>query len=236
VSVNKALYLLLSAGLVVSEAAGAVHVAVRDGRKVIYNDAVDSRRYRPIEMSDGWLISEGSRPTRYDELIARAAEQNDLDPKLVKSIMLVESGYNPQARSRKGARGLMQLMPETAARFGVRRILDPVQNIMGAARYLTHLLNMFDGDLEHSLAAYNAGENAVIRYGGIPPYDETQLYVEKTLTAFYGRPYLRGGFRNARTRYRKLPDVAPVFARPVYVVKDADAGRIRLTTDPGESR
>jgi Transglycosylase SLT domain len=234
--VRKVLYLLISVGLVVSPAAGEVHVAIRGGRKVIYNDEVDSRRYRPIEMSDGWLIAERSKATPYDGLIAGAAEQNDLDPRLVKSIMLVESGYNPRARSRRGARGLMQLMPKTAARFGVRRILDPVQNIEGGVRYLTYLLNVFDGDLEHSVAAYNAGENAVIRYGGIPPYDETRMYVEKTLTAYYGRPYLRGGFRSARTQYRRLPEVAPVFARPVYVVRDADAGRINLTTDPGESR
>ena len=102
----------------------------------------------------------------------------------------------------------MQLIPETAHRYGVANVFDPDQNIRGGVRYLADLLEMFSNDLPHTLAAYNAGENAVIRYGGIPPYEETSTYVKRAMTVYYGRPYgeatwfaghrdgmkLRGGF------------------------------------------
>lgn len=207
-----------------------VHLTVRpDGTKVIYNDEVDARRYRPVEMSDSWLVARLSRTSRYDDAIARVAAEHDLDPSLVKSVMLVESGFNPRAVSRKGARGLMQLMPATARLFGVSDLFDAEQNIAGGVRYLTYLLNLYSGDLEETLAAYNAGEGAVQKYGGIPPYDETQLYVHKTLTAFYGRPYLTGGFGRASTnRYRRLAEVDR--GRPVRVVRDAE-NKVLLTTD-----
>lgn len=209
-----------------------VHLMVRpDGTKVIYNDEVDTRHYRPVEMSDSWLVARISRSSRYDEVIGRAAAEHDLDPSLVKSVMLVESGFNPRAVSRKGARGLMQLMPATARLYGVADVFDAEQNIRGGARYLTYLLNLYSGDLEQTLAAYNAGEGAVQKYGGVPPYDETQLYVHKTLTAFYGRPYLAGGFGRAATnRYRRLAGVSE--GRPVHVVRDAE-NNIVLTTDTG---
>ena len=101
--------------------------------------------------------------------------------------MKQESSFNAQAISYKGARGLMQLMPATAARFGVRDIFDPAQNIEGGARYLRFLLDTFKGDVELALAGYNAGENAVARYGNqIPPYRETQDYVRK-ISAHYAR-------------------------------------------------
>lgn len=133
------------------------------------------------------------RPSAYDGLIDQAARRARLDPLLVKSVMHAESGFNPNAVSRKGARGLMQLMPGTAARYGVSHVFDPHENVMGGARYLSHLLDRFDGRLELALAGYNAGENAVTEAGGIPPYDETRRYVTKVMRLY--RQYKRGSCR-----------------------------------------
>ena len=224
-------FCILSIFLAQAAAARAgVHLTVRpDGTKVIYNDEVDSRRYRPVLMSDGWLVHRLHRPCAYDGLIREAALAHEMDPQLVKSVMLVESGFNPAARSRKGALGLMQLMPATARMFGVQNAFDARDNVFGGTRYLTYLLNLYKGDLESTLAAYNAGEGAVEKYRGIPPYDETLLYVHKTLTAYYGKPYLGGGFGRAFTsRYRLLADLSP--GNPVRVIRDSE-NRAILTTD-----
>jgi soluble lytic murein transglycosylase-like protein len=180
--------------LACSLAAGAVvRIQVRDGKTIVYNDGIGEASHAALAESDSWLASRIRIPSLYDGLIDSAAEANAIDPKLVKSVMLIESAFNPVARSRKGARGLMQLMPETAVRYGVSNIVDPAQNISGGTRYLRDLLGLFGGDLAKSLAAYNAGENAVLRYGGVPPYQETQLYVRKGLTAYYGKSTALGG-------------------------------------------
>lgn len=118
-------------------------------------------------------------PPSVETLIHDAAKRHDVDPELVKAIVGVESNFSPRAVSNKGAMGLMQLMPATARRFGVGNVFNPVENVDGGVRYLKYLLGYFDGDLKLSLAAYNAGENAVVRYGGVPPYRETQNYVKK---------------------------------------------------------
>jgi hypothetical protein len=123
----------------------------------------------------------------YDELILKSATRHGVDPNLVIAVMRQESGFNSRARSYKGATGLMQLMPATARRFGVENIYDPAQNIEAGTRYLRFLLDTFDGDVELALAGYNAGENAVVRYGyQIPRYRETQNYV-KSISAKYGK-------------------------------------------------
>ncbi|MDJ0806634.1 MAG: lytic transglycosylase domain-containing protein [Gammaproteobacteria bacterium] len=120
--------------------------------------------------------------TRMTPLIERTAKQLRLHPGLLHAIVMAESAYNPQARSHKGAQGLMQLMPATANRYGVDDSYDPLQNLEGGARYMKDLLTEFKFDLKLALAAYNAGENAVRKYGNqIPPYPETQRYVEKVL-------------------------------------------------------
>jgi soluble lytic murein transglycosylase-like protein len=106
-----------------------------------------------------------------------AAEQA-LPPELIDSVIRAESDYNPFAISPKGALGIMQLIPETAHRFGVSNAFDASQNIQGGARYLKYLLNLYHGDTRLALAAYNAGEQAVARYGGVPPYAETRNYVD----------------------------------------------------------
>jgi len=117
----------------------------------------------------------------YAEMIHRAAQRHGLDPVLLTAVAEVESGFDPQAVSRKGAAGLLQLMPETAQRFGVVNSFDPGQNVEGGARYLQWLLTRFSGDEQLALAGYNAGEGAVDRYQGIPPFPETQRYVVRVL-------------------------------------------------------
>lgn len=119
---------------------------------------------------------------RYSPIIATASKTHNVDIALVHAVITAESGYNPSAVSRAGARGLMQLMPETAKRFGVQNIHDPTENIHGGVKYLRELLTMFNGNRELAVAAYNAGENAVIRAGNrVPPYAETMHYVPKVL-------------------------------------------------------
>jgi soluble lytic murein transglycosylase-like protein len=121
----------------------------------------------------------------YATQIEEAAGEAGIDAALVHAVITAESGYNPAAVSRTGAQGLMQLMPETAKRYAVKDVFDPKQNIRGGTRYLRDLLEMFDNNLKLAVAAYNAGENAVIRYGKkIPPYRETQAYVPKVLRLY----------------------------------------------------
>ena len=122
---------------------------------------------------------------RYAKHIQDAARINKLEPALIHAVISAESGYNPFARSAKGAAGLMQLMPATAKRYGVTNRLDPAQNIQGGARYLRDLVRMFNNDLHLAVAAYNAGENAVVKYGNrIPPYSETMTYVPRVMTYY----------------------------------------------------
>lgn len=116
---------------------------------------------------------------QYDSLIIDSARRNGISPALMKAMMHTESSYDPNARSPVGALGLMQLMPATAKRFGVKDPFDPAQNIEGAAKYLKYLTKMFNGNPTKIIAAYNAGEGNVRKYGGIPPFRETQDYVKK---------------------------------------------------------
>ena len=133
---------------------------------------------RVVKRRDGL----GSRRSRYASLIESVARQFKLDEELLHAVVRAESAYNPKAVSSAGAIGLMQLMPATAERYGVNDIWNPTQNLRGGARYLRDLLEQFDDDLMLALAAYNAGEGAVMRYGNrIPPYPETRNYVFKVI-------------------------------------------------------
>ena len=121
-----------------------------------------------------------------DAIFSAAGLRYNLSPNLLKAIAKVESGFKSDAVSRVGAIGIMQLMPGTAKSLGVTDPFDPAQNIMGGAKYVREMLDRFDGDIELALAAYNAGPAAVAKYGGIPPYSETQSYVPKVLNIFGG--------------------------------------------------
>jgi len=134
---------------------------------------------------------------RFSSLIEQAAYKHQVDAKLVHAVIQTESAYNSTAQSPKGAVGLMQLMPDTAKRFGVLDRSDPDQNLDGGVRYLKHLINLFNPSLELALAAYNAGENAVMRYNNsIPPYPETQNYVKQVLALYRPEPVQKFVFRH----------------------------------------
>lgn len=123
-------------------------------------------------------------PQQIEQLVSANAGAWGVDPALVKAIIANESGFNPNATSKTGAQGLMQLEPGTAAGLGVANAYDPAQNIWGGTRYIKGLLDRFHGDLRLAVAAYNAGPDAVEKYGGVPPYAETQAYVENVLDSY----------------------------------------------------
>jgi hypothetical protein len=171
-----------------------------------------------------------------DSFIVDSGTRNSVDPLLLYSIMHQESTFKARAMSNKGARGLMQLMPGTAARFGVTSIWDPRQNIEGGTRYMRFLLDKFDGDVRLALAGYNAGEGAVIKYGyQIPPYSETQEYVRR-ISRRYAliRDPLAARNANSFTRdqiaaVRKGSAPLTIYERSVFAVRLPD-GRLQLIT------
>lgn len=170
------------------EAAEGVYRMVAPDGTPHYTNTPSNPRYRRMILSGtsaGWLRLPPAEPGRYAEEIAEAAIRYGVPQRLVEAVIRVESAFNPTAVSRKGARGLMQLMPATASVLGVQDSFDPRQNIDGGVRHLRGLMDRYPNDLKLVLAAYNAGEQAVRAYNGIPPYPETKQYVEKVL-GFYG--------------------------------------------------
>jgi soluble lytic murein transglycosylase-like protein len=137
------------------------------------------------QKTSGGRSKDSARYSRYNGLIGEAARLYQLPEPFIRAVMRVESDFNPTVVSRAGAMGLMQLMPKTARSMGVSDPFDARQNIHGGARYLRILANRFKGDLVLTVAAYNAGEGAVEKYGGIPPYKETQRYVRRVLKHYY---------------------------------------------------
>jgi soluble lytic murein transglycosylase-like protein len=126
-------------------------------------------------------------PKELQSLIGNAAMEAGIDAALLDALVAAESGYDPNARSRAGALGLAQLMPGTANALGVTNPFDPAQNLRGGAQYLSQMLKRFGGDLTLALAAYNAGPNAVDRFSGVPPYGETQAYVQRVINLYNDR-------------------------------------------------
>ncbi len=147
--------------------------------------------------------------------VDEAAAEHELPAELIRSVIQVESNYNPFAVSPKGALGIMQLIPETARRFGVSDAFDPVENIRGGTKYLKYLLNLYHGDYGLALAAYNAGEGAVAKHGGAPPYPETRKYVESVQKQFTaavknrtGKPAPRNSAVEASTaQYNQIHEI-----------------------------
>jgi len=187
-------------------ASGEIRIEVRsDGTKVMVNEPGEARSRRlaqrllPVPSSEmlGWIEEHAFR--------------TELDPRLVQAVIQVESGYNPRALSRKGAVGLMQLMPGTARDLSIPDPWDPEQNVRGGTTYLRRMIDRF-GELELALAAYNAGPEAVVQHGGVPPYDETREYVRKVFRLLNGDDGGEG-----------------LDGRPVRIERDAE-NRIRLTT------
>jgi len=141
-----------------------------------------SHRYRLFKRERSRLRN--SSPTRYDRLIREISQKYDVDPALVKAVIKAESDFNPYAVSKKGAQGLMQLMPKTLKDLKVYDPFHPVENIDGGVRYLKRLLKQFNNDISLTLAAYHAGAKTVEKYEDIPPYQDTQHYVKKVLNYF----------------------------------------------------
>ena len=200
---------------IVAPAHAQVSILTRaDGKKVISNFGAQGSR----KTDWNWWAKQRNRRSAYDAIIERYAVKHGVDPVLVRAVIAVESNFDPRCVSHKGARGLMQLMPETAKRYGVRDIFDVEQNIRGGVRYLADLLELFPNDLSRTLAAYNAGEGAVIRTGGIPPYEETATYVKRALTVYYGRPYGAVGFSGTPGGKKLKGGFGSAAAQPIAIL------------------
>jgi soluble lytic murein transglycosylase-like protein len=197
--IKKKLFILfVLGGIPVVQPMADVYKFVDKSGHVYYTDRPGHKGYRLILRSESRArpvrpVSVVRRIPQYAASVERnrallapviddVADRYRLDPALLHAVIRAESAYNPDAVSRKGAVGLMQLMPETAARYGVRDRQDPVENIEGGARYLSDLIGMFNDDVLLAVAAYNAGENNVIKYGNrVPPFPETRDYVSRVL-------------------------------------------------------
>lgn len=163
-----------------------------------------------VSLSLGAVPRDSSRRT-YDPVIRKVAKKHGIEPELIHAIIRAESNYESTAVSPKGAIGLMQLMPTTGKAYGVNDFVDPEENIEGGTKYLKDLIKLYQGKTSLVLAAYNAGQEAVKRYKGIPPYPETRNYIKR----------IQSGYKNANIRTRTI----------IYKYYDAD-GKLVLTNDP----
>ncbi len=175
---------ILGLGLVFPHLSLAEIYKYVDENGVVHFTNVPDKRYTLV-LRDGWVrFRLGANFDQYDPVIRKTSERYGVDHALVKAVIKAESNFDPQAISRAGAEGLMQLMPGTAKALGVNNSFHPGDNIEGGVRHLRYLLDLFNGNLQLALAAYNAGEEVVFRYDGIPPYQETRTYVQRVLEYF----------------------------------------------------
>lgn len=188
VSVTAVLALLLLLSVALPVAAETFRFMAPDGTVHFTNTPTDPRYRRmgvtekePSGTATGWLRLPGGDLRPYAREIQAAAHRYGVPESLISAVIRIESGFNPLAISRKGARGLMQLMPGTASVLGVQNSFDPRENIDGGVRHLRGLMDRFPNDLSLALAAYNAGEQAVTTYRGVPPYPETRDYVKRIM-------------------------------------------------------
>ncbi|MHA7835893.1 MAG: lytic transglycosylase domain-containing protein [bacterium] len=184
--------LLAGPGADAAASGASVYRYIDDEGVMHFSDRPADPRYRRVRPSrqEGPVITprpatRGPSRQDYDRLIARLGRRHRVQPALVKAVIAAESNFEPEALSRVGAQGLMQLMPATARELGVEQPFGVVENIEGGVRYLREMLDRY-GDVHRALAAYNAGPTAVDRYGGIPPYPETQAYVRRVLEYYRG--------------------------------------------------
>ncbi len=224
--------LVMGMGLGTRAEGGTLYRFEADAGTVHYTNVPTDPRYQfYMKEMDGDTTAESARraadPRRglaaFAQAIRAAAERYRVDQRLVEAIILVESAGDPGAVSRKGAQGLMQLMPERAAQLGVQNAFNPLQNLDGGVRHLRDLLQRFAGNVTLALAAYNAGEAAVRTYGGIPPYAETQDYV-RSVRALYGGP-------------GRLDATAAAVTAPQEIYRQVDAyGTVVFTNLPPNPR
>jgi soluble lytic murein transglycosylase-like protein len=206
-----AVVFLLLGGFAFANDGGLFYYA-RDGEIVFTNTPSQSDARTVPGMEPAVTRSALRLPrTRFDPYIEQVARQTGLSPSLIKAVALVESGFDPQAVSPKGAQGLMQLMPGTAQKYGVRDAFDPGENLLAGAKHLRGLLDEFGGDLTLALAAYNAGSAAVRRHGGVPAFPETRNYVRKVREKLGQRP-----------PGSAAPAAARPAADPVRLVRNSD--------------
>jgi soluble lytic murein transglycosylase-like protein len=193
----------------------SVHADFRTG-KLVRSVIVTSKAVSPPPAIDTGI------DTGIDDAVERIAAQHSLPPRLIHSVIKVESNYNPLAVSPKGAMGLMQLIPSTARRFGVSDSFNPLENIQGGAKYLKYLLDLYNGSYSLALAAYNAGEGAVAKYGGVPPYAETRNYLVRVQKQLVGPA-------PAAAQNEKPADLAPAGPAHIQEVTQPD-GTVRYVT------
>lgn len=177
----------------------------------VFTNIPQGRGFRPLAGFGKTSLAEprrsaGLRTRAFDDLIESTARQHQIHPELVRAVIQVESAFDPGAISRKGARGLMQLMPDTAKQYGVHNLFDPVENIRAGVQHLAYLSDRFGEDLDLVLAAYNAGEEAVRRYRGVPEFDETRTYVVRIKKLFPGPIRLRDSALAERPSFFRYED------------------------------
>lgn len=199
----------------------------------------DFQGQRSGARSRGYYGSSSGRlifPSSYDSIIASAAARYNLDIRLIKSVIKVESGFNPYAVSRKGARGLMQLMPQTARDMNVSNAFDPADNINGGARYLRLMLNEFGGNQRLALAAYNAGPDAVKKFRGVPPYQETIDYVNRVNYAYSRLAGRIGAVEEPVTVARLEPSSARAKKTVFYTYKEEGGSSVFTDRPVGKKK